>query len=76
MPLELAVVGMDDDEAERFTSRGWRLRSASDLSTTDVYRDYIRGSLGEFTVAKEYSFCPSRAGSAIEACAISPQDDR
>jgi len=58
VPLELAVVGMADDEAERFKSLGWRLRSASDLSDPDVYRDYVRGSLGEFTVAKEQFFLP------------------
>jgi len=58
VPLELAVVGMADDEAARFKSLGWRLRSASELSDPDVYRDYIRGSLGEFTVAKEQFFLP------------------
>lgn len=53
VPLELSVVGMDDEEADRFRSGGWRLRSASDLSAPDAYRAYIQRSLGEFTVAKE-----------------------
>jgi hypothetical protein len=53
VPLELAVVGIGDDEAEQFRISGWRLRAASELANPDVYRDYIRGSLGEFTVAKE-----------------------
>jgi hypothetical protein len=53
VPLELSVVGMDDEEAERFRSRGWRLRSASELSMPDAYRAYIQRSLGEFTIAKE-----------------------
>lgn len=53
LPLELAVVGIGDEEAEQFRASGWRLRPASQLTDPDVYRDYIRGSLGEFTVAKE-----------------------
>jgi hypothetical protein len=53
VPLELAVVGISDDEAEQFRASGWRLRPSSELTDPDVYRDYIRGSLGEFTVAKE-----------------------
>lgn len=57
-PIELAVVGMDDEEAARFRSRGWRLSSASDLSDPDAYRDYICCSRGEFTVAKEQYVVP------------------
>ena len=53
VPLELAVVGMDDDDESEFRHLGWRLRSASDVSDPGVYRDYIQHSLGEFTVAKE-----------------------
>jgi hypothetical protein len=63
VPLELAVVGssdeegtvvgISDEEAEAFRSAGWRLRDASELTDPDVYREYIRGSLGEFTVVKE-----------------------
>jgi hypothetical protein len=53
VPLELAVTGMKDDEAERFREAGWRLRPAAEVSDPDAYRGYIRESLGEFTVAKE-----------------------
>jgi len=57
-PLELAVVGMEEEEAECFRSHGWHLSSASDLSDPDVYRNYICGSLGEFTIAKEQYVIP------------------
>lgn len=53
VPLELAVVGMDNNEAAQFEASGWRLRQASTLSDPHVYHDYITQSLGEFTVAKE-----------------------
>ena len=53
MPLELAVVGISDDEADQFRASGWHLRPSSEISEPNVYREYIRGSLGEFTVAKE-----------------------
>lgn len=53
VPLELAVVGISDDEAELFRSSGWSLRPSSELSDPDTYRQYICDSLGEFTVAKE-----------------------
>jgi len=53
VPLELAVVGISDEEADQFRASGWRLRAASELTDPDAYRAYIRGSLGEFTVAKE-----------------------
>jgi len=53
VPLELAVVGISDDEADQFRSAGWSLRPSSELSDPDTYRQYICGSLGEFTVAKE-----------------------
>jgi hypothetical protein len=56
--LELAVTGMNDAEAEEFRKLGWRLRPASEVSDPDVYRDYIRNSLGEFTVAKEQYVLP------------------
>ena len=53
VPLELAVVGIGDDEADRFRRSGWRLRPASEIQDPNIYREYICGSLGEFTVAKE-----------------------
>jgi hypothetical protein len=53
VPLELAVTGISEEEAEQFRDSGWRLRAASEVADPDAYREYIRGSLGEFTVAKE-----------------------
>lgn len=58
VPLELAVAGMSDNEAAEFSSLGWRLRLASDVSDPEIYRDYICNSLGEFTVAKEQYVIP------------------
>jgi hypothetical protein len=53
VPLELAVAGIGDDEAEQFRASGWHLRASSEISDPQRYRDYIEGSLGEFTVTKE-----------------------
>jgi hypothetical protein len=53
LPLELAVTGISEAEAEGLRQRNWRLRRAEDLSEPCAYRDYIRGSLGEFTASKE-----------------------
>lgn len=53
VPLEIAVRGMSDPCAQSFRETGWRIRPASAISDPDEYRSYIRGSLGEFTVAKE-----------------------
>jgi hypothetical protein len=53
-PLELALGGLDDEE-ERATleRRGWRVRDAAEATPTpDGYRDYVRGSRGEFSAAK------------------------
>jgi hypothetical protein len=52
--IELALACGDNAAIERLTSHGWRVRDALALSR-DVfpYRDYIFGSAGEFTVAKD-----------------------
>ena len=52
MPLELALVGIDDTEAQTLRNAGWSILSAQDLSDPLDYRSYIRRSLGEFTAAK------------------------
>lgn len=52
-PMELAVTGMDDEEAGIFREAGWRLRESSEVSDPAAYRRYICDSLGEFTVSKE-----------------------
>jgi hypothetical protein len=52
--LELATDISDPVIAERFQSRGWRLKSPHQLSSDpEAYRRYIQGSRGEFTVSKE-----------------------
>jgi hypothetical protein len=52
--FELATDIKDAREKERFTGNGWRLVDPHALSIDrDRYRDYIRASKGEFTVAKD-----------------------
>jgi len=52
-PLEIALAG-DDDAHRLLTAHGWwtvdALRVSRDI---EAYRDYIRSSRGEFTVAKD-----------------------
>ena len=55
-PLELALFLLTDtDEADRrmLASFGWRIRDSHEVAGTPLaYRDYIRGSRGEFSCAK------------------------
>src|SRR5205814_4033000 len=52
--LELATDIKDDKTREKFVRNGWRFRAPHDLSANyRLYRDYIRRSKGEFTVAKD-----------------------
>lgn len=51
LPLELAVGKISDHDKGRLRNHGWRV--VPSLVDFGGYRDYIRGSLGEFTVAKE-----------------------
>jgi hypothetical protein len=49
VPIELAVTGPPD----LLRQHGWQCRDAFAVShSPDAYRDYLRGSLGEFSVAK------------------------
>jgi hypothetical protein len=53
-PFELATDIKDARTREKFERHGWRFRPPQDLSANyRLYRDYIRGSKGEFTVAKD-----------------------
>jgi hypothetical protein len=53
-PIELALAADDDAALARLRRAGWRVRPARPLSRDiDAYRDYIRSSAGEFSVAKE-----------------------
>ncbi|MBV8941341.1 MAG: hypothetical protein JO240_06390, partial [Solirubrobacterales bacterium] len=52
--IELALAGADDEVVTLLRAAGWRVRPAGPLSKDiDAYRDYIRSSAGEFSVAKE-----------------------
>jgi GT2 family glycosyltransferase len=53
-PIELALSSYEPEDREMLEQHGWHVRHALDFSTdADAYRDYIAGSRGEFTVAKE-----------------------
>ena len=53
-PFELATDIKDARTREKFERNGWRFRPPQDLSANyRLYRDYIRRSKGEFTVAKD-----------------------
>jgi GT2 family glycosyltransferase len=53
-PLELALSSYEAEDKRLLEGHGWQVRHALDFSTdTDAYRDYIAGSRGEFTVAKD-----------------------
>jgi hypothetical protein len=55
-PIELALdLSADESEADQqLQSHGWRVVPAAGISRdVDAYREYIRGSRGEFTVAKD-----------------------
>jgi hypothetical protein len=53
MDLEIAIGSATDEEIESFASRGWKWIGSRSLDNPDAYRDYIRSSGGEFSVAKE-----------------------
>lgn len=57
VPLELALVGAGE-ELQELTGNGWRTRSAWTLADPMDYRDYIRSSMAEFSVAKEQYVAP------------------
>jgi hypothetical protein len=53
-PLEMALGGLTDEDRSLLERHGWRVRAASEVSEDlDAYRQYIRGSAGEFTVARD-----------------------
>jgi hypothetical protein len=52
--FELALSSCDDDDRRLLETHAWRVRNALPFSADlDQYRDYIRESCGEFTVAKD-----------------------
>jgi hypothetical protein len=53
-PAEQTGADKGDEVVSLLKSRGWRIADALTLSkNASTYRDYILGSLGEFTVAKD-----------------------
>ena len=53
-PFELATDIKDEKTRAKFLSNGWRFRGPHEMSVNYwQYRDYIRRSKGEFTVAKD-----------------------
>ena len=66
--LEIAVSG--PAPRDRLTAAGWRVVDAWERSSTmEIYRDYIGGSFGEWSIAKE-AYVESRSGwfSCRSAC--------
>jgi ATP-binding cassette subfamily B protein len=54
IPLELALSSYEDHDHLLLAEHGWRVRPGYELSRDlDTYRDYIIGSAGELSVAKE-----------------------
>jgi glycosyltransferase involved in cell wall biosynthesis len=52
--FELALASYTDDERRMLEEQGWLVRPATEVSgDLDRYRDYVRGSRAEFTVAKD-----------------------
>jgi glycosyltransferase involved in cell wall biosynthesis len=51
--LELALAIDDDDpDRELLGAHGWRLEDPARVRTPSMFRDYVAGSLGEFSCAK------------------------
>jgi hypothetical protein len=51
--IELVLaIDADDPDVERLRAAGWRLDDPDLVSTPASYRDYLAGSLGEFSCAK------------------------
>jgi hypothetical protein len=52
--FELALANCPQADREILSAHGWDVVSAASISSdADTYREYLRGSLAEFTVAKE-----------------------
>jgi hypothetical protein len=59
VPFELAA-GVDDKVRQLLLNNGWRHGDSISVSTSiDSYRDYIRSSRGEFTVARDQYVRPN-----------------
>ena len=52
LPLELALGALGQEEADSLRSRGWRIVPSLSVGDPHTYRDFVRGSLGEFSAVK------------------------
>jgi hypothetical protein len=53
-PLELALARCSDEDWKMLEANNWRVTSSDAISyDLDLYRNYLQGSRGEFTVAKD-----------------------
>jgi hypothetical protein len=54
VPIELALGSVDEESVQLLAAHGWRVIDAAPIGTDILpFRDYIFGSDGEFTVAKD-----------------------
>jgi hypothetical protein len=58
IPLEIAIGSISSADMDWLHRAGWRTRAAASLNRPEAYRDYIRTSRGEFTVAKDQYVSP------------------
>ena len=60
--LQLAISGADDNTKKMFSTAGWSICNAADVShDLDTYQQYIAGSRGEFSAAKQ-AYVKTRSG--------------
>ena len=78
--FELALAWEDEKDEEaipQLTSHGWRVIDGISLSfDLAPYRDYILGSRGEFTVAKDQTFVFGVDGLVTAALVIELRESR
>jgi hypothetical protein len=53
LPLELCIGGATEADLCAIAERGWSIKRSTDYVDPFRYREYIRGSAGEFSAAKE-----------------------
>ena len=58
LPVEIAVSSISEGDLASLREHGWRTVPSASVKDPSDYRDYIRDSLGEFTVAKEQYVAP------------------
>jgi len=61
LPLELALGALSQEERDELESAGWRTVPSLSVGDPDTYRQFIRGSLGEFSAIKD-QYVATRCG--------------